>query len=107
MSAHDHVHGAEKTLNLTPWILFALFVLGPCEPLIPVLMVPAMENNAVGLVLVISVFALVTIAAMLFMVIFLSYGYNLINLRGVEKYAHAIAGFIILMSGLGMVILGL
>ncbi|HOD34406.1 MAG TPA: hypothetical protein PLR20_01590 [Syntrophales bacterium] len=28
----------------TPWVLFTIFVLGPSEPLIPVLMFPAARN---------------------------------------------------------------
>jgi len=31
---HEHAHVHEKTgkKNITPWILFTIFVLGPCEP---------------------------------------------------------------------------
>ena len=34
ISDHAHVHDEKKT-NMTPWILFTIFVFGPCEPLIP------------------------------------------------------------------------
>ena len=33
---HVHVH-LNKKKNITPWILFTIFVFGPCEPLIPLL----------------------------------------------------------------------
>jgi sulfite exporter TauE/SafE len=46
---HLHVHKGESAKNLTPWILFTIFVFGPCEPLIPLLMYPA-QQKAVSLV---------------------------------------------------------
>ncbi len=55
---HDHVH---KT-NITPWILFTIFVLGPCEPLIPVLMYPAAETSTSGMIFIAIIFAIVTIS---------------------------------------------
>ena len=36
---HTHVHNGKDTPNVTPWVLFTIFVFGPCEPLIPILMV--------------------------------------------------------------------
>jgi sulfite exporter TauE/SafE len=50
----------EQKANLTPWILFLVFVLGPCEPLIPILMYPAAQSSITGLVAVTLVFALTT-----------------------------------------------
>jgi len=32
---HLHVHDSKAKKNITPWILFTIFVFGPCEPLIP------------------------------------------------------------------------
>jgi ABC-type nickel/cobalt efflux system permease component RcnA len=40
----EHVHKEEKK-SLTPWILFVVFILGPCEPLIPLLMFPAAQHS--------------------------------------------------------------
>ena len=42
---HLHVHKGEKAKNLTPWILFTIFVFGPCEPLIPLLIYPAAKKQ--------------------------------------------------------------
>ena len=47
MGEHSHVH-AQLPDNLTPWILFTIFVFGPCEPLIPLVMFPAAEHTMVG-----------------------------------------------------------
>lgn len=100
---HDHVHKK----NITPWILFTIFVLGPCEPLIPLLMYPAAKQNTIGLILVIIVFAVITIATMLAVVLLVSKGFKMISMGKVERYSHAIAGATILLSGLAIVFLGL
>ena len=103
---HSHVH-ENKGKTITPWILFTIFVLGPCEPLIPILMYPAAKNNVGGLILVTSIFAAVTIATMMVVVYVISTGIKLIPMKKMEKYSHAIAGAIILFSGLGIQFLGL
>ncbi len=103
---HSHVH-ENKGKTITPWILFTIFVLGPCEPLIPILMYPAAKNNVGGLILVTSIFAAVTIATMMVVVYVTSTGIKLIPMKKMEKYSHAIAGAIILFSGLGIQFLGL
>ena len=104
---HLHLHKEEKPRKLTPWILFTIFVLGPCEPLIPVLMYPAAENNTMGLLVVTGVFALVTIITMLTVVAVASYGISFLPLGKLEKYTHALAGGTILLSGIGIIFLGL
>ena len=103
---HSHVHES-KGKTITPWILFTIFVLGPCEPLIPILMYPAAKNNVGGLILVTLIFATVTISTMMVVVYVTSTGIKLIPLKKMEKYSHALAGAIILFSGLGIQFLGL
>ena len=103
---HSHVH-ENKGKTITPWILFTIFVLGPCEPLIPILMYPAAKNNVGGLILVTLIFAAVTIGTMMVVVYVTSTGIKLIPMKKMEKYSHAIAGAIILFSGLGIQFLGL
>ena len=49
---------------VTVWSLFIVFVLGPCEPLIPILMAPAFDHMWTTVVGVVLVFALVTIGTM-------------------------------------------
>ena len=41
---HLHPHNVDRRA-VTVWTLFIIFVFGPCEPLIPVLMVPAFEHH--------------------------------------------------------------
>lgn len=104
---HTHTHDKEVKQNITPWILFIIFVFGPCEPLIPILMYPAAKNSITGLILVTAVFGLVTILTMVSIVIAVSYGLNVIPLGKMERYIHPIAGLMICLSGMAIVFLGL
>jgi sulfite exporter TauE/SafE len=104
---HLHVHNGEKAKNLTPWILFTIFVFGPCEPLIPLLIYPAAKSSIFGLVLVTGVFGVVTIVTMLSIVILLSLGANLLPMGRLERYTHALAGATICLCGIAIRFLGL
>lgn len=104
---HLHLHKGEKAKNLTPWILFTIFVFGPCEPLIPLLIYPAAKSSTFGLVLVTGVFGVVTIATMLSIVVLLSLGANLLPMGRLERYTHALAGATICLCGIAIRFLGL
>jgi sulfite exporter TauE/SafE len=104
---HLHLHKGEKAKNLTPWILFTIFVFGPCEPLIPLLIYPAAKSSIFGLVLVTGVFGVVTIVTMLSIVILLSLGANLLPMGWLERYTHALAGATICLCGIAIRFLGL
>ena len=82
-------------------------MLGPCDPLIPILMYPAATSSFAGLLLVTIIFAVVTIATMLLMVSLAQRGLRLIPMQRLERYTHAIAGAAILGSGLAIRFLGL
>ena len=93
--------------RLTPWILFLIFVFGPCEVLIPMLIYPAAELNAMGVFLVALVFGIATVGTMM-TVVFLGYkGISLLKFEGREYMFHLLAGFIILLAGAGMQFMGL
>src|SRR5262249_10486124 len=62
---HHHHEPQQDWRTLTPWVLFVVFVLGPCEPLIPLVMVPAAAGSAIGVAVVSGVFAAATLIAML------------------------------------------
>lgn len=96
----------EDTTKLTPWILFLIFVFGPCEVLIPLLIFPASEHNWLGVFAVSTLFGIATIATML-LTVFIGYtGTSLIRFKGVERYMHMIAGSVILISGIGIRFMG-
>ncbi len=106
-AAHAHVHDDRGKANITPWILFTIFVFGPCEPLIPLVMYPAARRSLAGVVLVAAAFGLVTIATMLVIIAAASWGASFARLGKLEKYSHALAGLMIFVSGLAVQFLGL
>ena len=104
---HMHAHEKEKAVNLTPWILFTIFVFGPCEPLIPILMYPAAKSSILGIVLVATVFSLITITTMMSIVLISTFGINFLPVQKLERYNHALAGAAILFCGIAIKFLGL
>lgn len=114
-TSHAHIHEArqgKKGIALfTPWALFIIFVLGPCEPLIPLMMLPAAQGQWVGMMLTVGVFTLVTICTMTTIVVAATLGLKSFNFsgsfRGLEKYSHAFAGGTLSLCGIGMITLGL
>ncbi|MCX5784624.1 MAG: sulfite exporter TauE/SafE family protein [Elusimicrobia bacterium] len=103
---HAHVHDTGK-VNITPWILFTIFVFGPCEPLIPLIIYPAAKNSMSGVIAVTAVFSLCTISTMMVMVLAALRGIELLPVQKVERYSHALAGFAILMCGVAVTFMGL
>ena len=104
--SHNHIYEKEKA-TITPWIIFTIFIFGPCEPLIPLLMYPAARENVGGLLFVTSVFAITTIGTMIVAVMSASLGFKQIPFGKLERYTHAIAGGTIMICGLAITFLGL
>jgi sulfite exporter TauE/SafE len=104
---HLHVHKKEKRGNVTPWVLFTVFLFGPCEPLIPILMYPAAKNNLFALAVVTLIFGVVTVGTMLGVVLISSFGISFLPIKKIGRFSHALAGFTILLCGLGIKFLGL
>lgn len=103
---HTHVHTA-KPGNMTPWILFVIFVFGPCEPLIPLIMYPAAKGSMFDVAIVALVFGGVTVATMLVAVLVSYFGLRSIPTLKFARYSHALAGLAIFMCGAAMKFLGL
>jgi nickel/cobalt exporter len=111
---HGHVHlhngrhlDMSNARSMTFWALFLIFVLGPCEPLIPLLMFPAVSHNWYGVVLVTAVFGVATIGTMTVIVYFAVKGLANINFSFMERYVHAAAGAIIAFSGMAIKLFGI
>lgn len=107
---HDHDatdEGAQVGFKLTPWILFTIFVLGPCEPMIPLVMYPAAQGHWSEMWVVSAVFTALTIGAMLATVLLAVKGLKLLPLRRIERYTHAMAGAVVLSAGCAIQFLGL
>lgn len=109
LTVFEHRHGqtvapAERH-TVTPWVMFVIFLLGPCEPMIPLLSFPAAKSSPAVLLLAIVVYTLLTLATMVLMVLLGLYGISFLKTEKVEKYMHAIGGFTILVCGAGMIFL--
>ena len=104
---HVHLHTEKGKVNITPWILFTIFVFGPCEPLIPIIMYPAAKNNGMGVALVAAIFGVITILTMSTIVMASYFGLKLVNFGRMERYSHAFAGASIFLCGVAVQFLGL
>ncbi len=93
--------------NVGVWALFVIFILGPCEPLIPLLMYPAAKLSFGGVLAVSATFMLFTVGTMVVLVALGYAGAKSVRWGLAEKYMHAIAGFTILLCGVGIAFLGL
>ena len=98
---------ADATRSLAPWVLFTIFFLGPCEPLIPLLMYPAAQNSLAGVALVTLLYGSATLISMSVTVFVASAGFERLPLGSLERYIHVVAGGAILACGLAIQFLGL
>ena len=106
--AHLHVHESQPSgATLTPWVLFTIFIFGPCEPLIPLVMYPAARHSVSGVILVTSVFGIATLATMTICVLTLQRGIQKLPLAHLERYTHAAAGAALVLCGLMIQLLNL
>lgn len=107
---YEHKHGEavipkDKHL-VTPWVMFIIFLLGPCEPMIPLLYFPAAKNSWSAMVLLIIIYTVCTLATMLAMVLLGYYGTSFLKTEKLERYMHALGGLTIFICGAGMVFMG-
>lgn len=109
---HLHVHTANPQVptqpiaRLTPWVLFTIFVFGPCEPLIPLLLYPAVQQSPGGVALVATVFGLATLTTMVAAVLLCQAGSERLPLGSLERYTHALAGAALALCGVAIQFLG-
>ena len=99
--------GVPSPVSITAWSLFIIFVLGPCEPLIPLLMIPASTMGATSVALVSATFAAVTIGTMLLLVTLGFYGLRMPRMQWLERHAQVAAGLAIAASGVVIKLFGL
>ena len=107
---YDHRHGEtvrpQDRHKVTPWVLFIVFALGPCEPMIPLLFFPAAKNSLTGMLLLILVYTFFTLATMVVMVLSGYYGLQFLKTEKLERYIHALGGLTLFVCGTGMVFMG-
>ena len=95
--AHPHLGTAGKWLG--PWSVFIVFVLGPCEPLVPILIYPAAWGSWLDVAAVAGVFAAATLGTMLALVAGGTLGLARIPAARFERWSHALAGAALVLCG--------
>ncbi len=110
MYVYEHNHSSSvqpaERHRLTPWVMFIIFILGPCEPLIPLLYFPAAKNNWSGMLLLIVVYSVVTLVTMVSLVLLGRRGILLFQMERLERHMHSLGGLTIFFCGAGMLFLG-
>ena len=101
---HGGSAGADR---VTPWALFIVFVLGPCEPLIPLMAVPGIARDWLAVAAVVGVFGLLTVAVMLAAVAAAWRGVTLLGAGRIGRHADVAAGLVVAASGAAVLFLGL
>lgn len=104
--SHMHVHES-KVKRITPWVLFTIFIFGPCESLIPLMLASWAVAGMGGTVLVAGAFSLVTILTILATVGVLMLGLSRIPVDKVGRWSTAMAGVSLMGCGAAIQWLGL
>ncbi|OHB93262.1 MAG: hypothetical protein A3E19_06350 [Planctomycetes bacterium RIFCSPHIGHO2_12_FULL_52_36] len=100
---HLHFHKGEI---ITFWTLMAIFVFGPCEPLIP-LMFLAVQHGWSGIWLTTTAFSVTTVFMVVAQSMLAFMGLSLLPQRSLEKWSHVMAGGVIALTGLAVMFLGI
>lgn len=101
-AAHYHLPQQGEQKSISAWVLFIIFVLGPCEALLPILT----ASSVLGAAAVISstiIFSAATIVTMMAAVALGMLGISALRFHRLEAYAHEIAGGTIMACGLAIV----
>ena len=100
--AHQHHYLPDGDQpNVTVWVVFIIFVFGPCEALLPILT----ASSVLGASAIISstiIFSLATIGTMMLTVTLGLLGMKAFHFQKMEKYAHEIAGGTIMTCGVAI-----
>lgn len=105
---HDHFH-LDTAKTVTVWTLVAVFIFGPCEPLIP-LMFLAVQHGWSGVWLTTAAFSITTVFMVVSQSMLAFLGMGLLTGRrlvDMEKWSHVMAGGVIALTGLAVMFLGI
>lgn len=105
LEEHAHPHDSGRNI-LLGWSLFIIFVLGPCEAMLPIL-VSAATVGTTCLFFSAILFSITTLATMLTVVTIGYYGSKTFSFHGAERWSHLAAGAVLAFCGFGMIFLGL
>ena len=97
---------ALKAKTVAVWTMFAIIILGPCEPLIPLVFL-GYNYGYPGVIMVSFIFSVITIIMMLVQSLLALMGIQLIKNDITERYSHAFAGLVIALTGIFVMALGI
>ena len=106
---HHHLHIDEEKLKaktVAVWTMFAIIILGPCEPLVPLVFL-GYNYGFMGVIAVSIIFSVITIIMMLLQSFLAFMGIQWIKNDLAERYAHAFAGLVIALTGALVMVLGI
>ncbi len=105
---HSHLHEAKENAKFSymPYALFIIFIFGPCEPLIPLLMFSAESYGALTTTALVGVFIAVTLGVMLTLVLLISKGLDFVPAKSLTRFNHALSGGTIGLCGVAILALG-
>jgi hypothetical protein len=107
MYVYEHQHGQAVAMQdrhkVTPWVMFIIFLTGPCEPMVGLMCSPAIAHSLWGLWLLIIVYTAATLLTMLVMVTLGYLGIAFVKTEKIERYVHALGGLTLVVCGVGMV----
>jgi len=93
-----------KAKTVAVWTMFAVIILGPCEPLIPLVFLGYNYGYA-GIVAVSVVFSIITIIMMLTQSVLAFMGIQWLKNDIADRYSHAFAGLVIALTGVFVIVL--
>ena len=93
-----------KAKTVAVWTMFAIIILGPCEPLVPLVFL-GYNYGLVGVISVSVIFSIITLLMMLTQSLLAFMGIQLIKSDIAERYAHAFAGLVIALTGVFVMVM--
>lgn len=102
-SRHTHLQGRDPG-KLTIFALAVIFLLGPCEAMIPLVMLPAVQGSVAGMAVTLGLFGVVTVVTMTGLVLLINAGLRLVPTERLQRAAHPLAGAVIALCGVAILI---
>ena len=98
---NHHHHDLPKDKNISIWVIFIIFVLGPCEALLPILTAASVLSTK-AVISSTFIFSIATIAAMMAMVSIGLLGLQKLHWHKLENWTHELAGLTIMLCGVAI-----
>lgn len=102
----QHKQARAGMSSMTPWLLFAVFILGPCKFVVLALVIPGLQYGWPTMLLIAGVFGLSAMFTMVGLVLLGYYGISFLPGGMLERHGHIAVGLLIALVGLVMLVIG-